>query len=302
MWSKIIAFVFAAIFLVGCEGIGSNSSTMSFTGNSGRTWHVVKVGHEAKFKADHAEVDIWVPKGVKNPPIMIYAHGGSGMMGSDQARVSMFRQRGFVTISFNAFNMNGFYGSWVSGNVLNDSKQQMVLTVMAGAYKYAITRKDWDTRNIFIYGQSNGAMAAINLPNELSLPSELSDSKHIRGIIAEGMAATGLGRPDPLTVPTRLYYGKQDEWGGGGVAWKRDSWRSLLTMEEWVKMLQNDGSDIKFVFYENAGHSFHYGDLESRWEQRGGVGGFSASLGAGEGVVEQYTKDIFRFVNRRMVK
>ena len=217
---------------------------------SGATLYFVKKGTEAKFESDHAEVNIWTPENVKKPPVMIYFHGGAGYRDDDKVRVSTFRQNGFATISFDAFIMNGQDDwKWVNRNVTNIGKQMMVNGVAKGAYEYALTRKDWDTKNIFVYGQSNGARVA------LMLPSVVSDPSHIRGVLAEGMPTIGLPYKDAI-VPTRLYYGKKDTWGGRhdeDFMWSR-VWRiTKVSVEDWVS---EQDEDVKMVFYANARHSF----------------------------------------------
>jgi dienelactone hydrolase len=262
---------------------------------SGATLYFVKKGTEAKFESDHTEVSIWTPKNVKKPPVMIYSHGGGGYGDSDKLRVSTFRQNGFATISFDAFIMNGQHDlKWVNRNVTNIGKQMMLISVAKGAYEYALTRKDWDTKNIFLYGHSNGARVA------LMLPSDVSDPSHIRGVLAEGMPTIGLPYKDAI-VPTRLYYGKKDTWGGRhdeDFMWSR-VWRiAKVSVEDWVS---EQDEDVKMVFYANAGHSFHYGDMKPISRNKGGKS-TTAFLGAGEGVLDKYTEDMFAFIQSRMVK
>ena len=265
------------------------------TVRSGATLYFVEDGSEAKFKADHAEVNIWTPENVKNPPVMIYFHGGGGYRSADKVRVSTFRQNGFATISFDAFIMNGQDDwKWVNRNVSNIGKQMMLNGVAKGAYEYALTRNDWDTKNIFVYGQSNGARVA------LMLPSVVSDPSHIRGVLAEGMPTIGLRYKDAI-VPTRIYYGDQDTWGGRhdeDFMWSR-VWRiAKVSVEDWVS---EQDKDVKMVFYANAGHSFHYGDMTPISRNKGGKS-TTAFLGAGEGVLDKYTEDMFAFIQSRMVK
>lgn len=119
-------------------------------------------GSVAEFKADSSDVQIWIPDGVKNPPVMLYAHGGSGYRGSDQARVSIFRREGFVTISFDAFLMNGFGDErWVNRNLTLTAKQKMLFEMLKGAYAYARAQKEWNAESIWLYGQSNGARVVL---------------------------------------------------------------------------------------------------------------------------------------------
>ena len=250
------------------------------------------------FSPTHHEVEIFDPGKGKKPPILIYAHGGSGYLGSDSERVSMFRQRGFATISFDAYKMNGLNPREVNQYYSLEDKQSPTLNVAKGAYEYALTRKDWDTRNIFVYGQSNGGRVAINLPGFVT------DASHIRGILAEGMSAGGLPNPD-LKIPTRVYYGKQDTWGGAVTMWTRRRHNNRpVSVEDWVAERRKAGTDIELVLYENAGHSIHYsGGFVQKTSSRGSKGfSFTAYLGAHNSVINQYEKDVFKFVDSRLAR
>ena len=105
------------------------------------------VGPVAQFEFDNSSTYIWSPDNIKLPPIMIYAHGGAGYRNSDQARVSMFRNEGFATISFDAFEANDFHDwKWVNRRITHKSKQKMIFGLLSGAYRYALKRKDWDIK------------------------------------------------------------------------------------------------------------------------------------------------------------
>ena len=72
--------------------------------------------------------------------------------------------------------------------------------------------------------------------------------------------------------------------------------------EQWVKSLQEEGSPIRFIFYENAGHSFHEGPLKKVTLGRANGISFTAYEGADEEVLEQYERDIFTFVNSNLMQ
>ena len=99
------------------------------------------VGPVAQFKFDNSSTYIWSPDDVKLPPIMIYAHGGAGYRNSDQARVSIFRDEGFATISFDAYEANDFHDwKWVNRRITLKSKQKMIFGLLSGAYRYALKK------------------------------------------------------------------------------------------------------------------------------------------------------------------
>ena len=165
------------------------------------------VGPVAQFEFDNSSTYIWSPDNMISPPIMIYAHGGSGYRNSDQVRVSIFRNKGFATISFDAYEANGFYDwKWVNRKLSNKSKQKMIFSILSGAYGYALKRRDWDTKNIFLFGHSNGGRVVV------AVQSAFKSIDNIRGIIAEGMATGGMPLSKCL-IPTFLAYGERDNWG-----------------------------------------------------------------------------------------
>jgi dienelactone hydrolase len=254
------------------------------------------IGDKSIFSPTDPLVQIHSPDTGAKPPVLIYAHGGSGFLSSDRKRVAMFRHRGFATISFDAYKMNGLDPREVNRHYSNYHKQSLTLNVAKGAYEYALTRKDWDARNIFLYGQSNGGRVAITLPRFVS------DASHIRGILAEGMSSSGLPSQD-LKIPTRLYYGKQDTWGGDSPMWIRTR-HNPVSVEDWVAECRKTGTDVELDLYENAGHSFHYhGGFMKKTSERGRSGfSFTAHLGAYGSVIIQYEKDVFEFVDSRLVQ
>ena len=263
-------------------------------------WKTVS-GSLAQFNHQDSLVKTWLPKNTTNPPVMVYAHDGAGFTEADGRRVSMFREHGFATVSFDAFRMNGLDDpKWINRNVSNIGKQRMIIQVLKGAIGFALDSDDFDTKNIFLYGQSNGGMAVVN-----ALECVSGDDK-IRAIIAEGMAAGGLGKPN-LKVPVRLYYGNQDNWGGvreDDFLWKRAArWmNNKISIEDWVIRQKNAGNDFKLVFFQGAGHSFHSGNLTAVERKLATGKSVTGYIGAENGVVSAYEKALFDFVNSRLHK
>lgn len=117
------------------------------------------------------------------------------------------------------------------------------------------------------------------------------DSKHVKGVFAEGLPTAGLGVPDELKVPVRLIHGKLDNYAGK----KEDEWRWLIKERcafngrvanfiqakgsalrcnydqnpndlqesaiEWYEAQKNKGADIENWWYENAAHGMFLGML-----------------------------------------
>lgn len=253
------------------------------------------VGEFAEFDPSHPSVEIWIPSGVKNPPIMVYAHGGAGYREDDRARVEMFRRNGFATISFDSYEMNGFDWNFVTRKVANSGKQNMIWGVFKGAVEYAAKNDSWDNQNIFLYGGSNGGRVVLYAGSELA-------NNNIRGIISEAPAATGYTLGD-FNIPTIIPFGKMDNWAGRSetdYVWTRTYPSSPISIEHWLKSLQEKGRPVKFIFYENAGHLLFEGPLKKVTVRRGDVIAFTAYQGADEEVLIQYERDVFTFVNKNL--
>ncbi|MEX2125986.1 MAG: hypothetical protein WD795_19000 [Woeseia sp.] len=208
----------------------------------------------------------------------------------------MFRRNGFATISFDSYEMNGFNDwNFVTRKVTNGGKQDMIWGVFKGAVEYASKNDGWDNRNIFLYGGSNGGRIVLYAGSEI-------ENDHIRGIISEAPAATGFTLGD-YNIPTIIPFGKLDNWAGRSetdYVWQRTYPNSPISIEDWVKSLQEKGRPIKFIFYENAGHLLFEGPLEKVIVRRGDAIAFTAYQGAGEGVLEQYEHDVITFVKNSL--
>jgi dienelactone hydrolase len=250
-------------------------------------------GPFASFDPNHASVEVWAPRGVPDAPIMVYAHGGAGYREDDRARVEMFRRNGFATISFDAYEMNGFTDwEFVTRRVTNGGKQDMIWGVFQGAAEHAAAGGAWDAGNILLYGGSNGGRVVLYAGTELGYSG-------IRGIISEAPAATGSVLGD-LSIPTIIPFGALDNWAGQSetdYVWTRTYPNSPISIEAWVRSLQEKQRPVRFIFYENAGHLLFEGPLKEVTVRRGESVAFTAYEGAGPGVLEQYERDVMSFVD-----
>lgn len=239
-----------------------------------------------------------MPKGDKKAPILVYAHGGAGYREDDRARVEMFRRNGFATISFDSYVMNGFDDwNFVTRKVANSGKQSMIWGIFKGAVEYAAKSDDWDNRNIFLYGGSNGGRVVLYAGSEIK-------NGNIRGIISEAPAGSGFALGD-YDIPTIIPFGALDTWAGKSdtdYVWKRTYPDSPTSIEDWVHAQQAKGRPVRFVFYENAGHLLFEGPLEKVTVRRGDSIAFSAYQGADEGVLEQYEHDVIAFAKSHLAQ
>ncbi len=249
-------------------------------------------GPFATFDPAHPSVEIWTPSGVAGAPIVVYAHGGAGYRDDDRARVEMFRRNGFATISFDSYEMNGFT-DWifVSRRITNRGKQDMIWGVLRGAVEHAAAGRVWDAGRIVLYGGSNGGRVVLHAGAELADPN-------IKAIVSEAPAATGYELGD-LPIPTIIPFGALDTWAGRSetdYVWTRTYPSSPISIEAWVRSLQEKRRPVRFIFYENAGHLLFAGPLREVTVRRGAEIAFTAFEGAGPGVVERYERDVMSFV------
>ena len=251
----------------------------------------------AVFDPDHPSVEVWVPSGISDAPVIVYAHGGAGLREDDRARVDMMRRNGFATISFDAYEMNGLEDwEFVSRRVTNSGKQNLIWGVFRGAVDHALQGDEWDNRNVFFYGGSNGGRVILYAGSEMS-------NEHVRGIISEAPAATGFALGD-YDIPTVVAFGKLDNWAGRSktdFVWTRSYPSSPTSIQDWVESRQAAGRPVEFIFYENAGHLLFDGPLQEVTVMRGDEIAFTAYKGAGEGVLELYERDVRDFVKANLV-
>ncbi len=274
-----------------CFGEEAPSVSLKEVGTRG--WFTV-AGPMAAFDSTSPHVEVWAPKARQKPPVMVFAHGGAGYRDDDRARVEMFRRNGFATVSFDAYEMNGLTDwEFVSRKVTNAAKQKMIWGVYEGAVAYAAGRDDWDGKNLFLYGTSNGGRVALYAGSQLAVD-------RVRGIISEAPAATGLPLGD-YEIPSIILFGKLDTWAGKSdtdFVWKRTYPNSPVSIADWVESMRNRERPVRFIFYENAGHLLFDGPLEKVTVKRGKAIAFSAYRGADDGVLEQYEEDVLTFAGK----
>ena len=93
----------------------------------------------------------------------------------------MYRNQGFATISFDAFEMNDFDDwRWVNRKIASNSKQRMIFSVLEGAFQYTLKKIDWDTEKIYLYGQSNGGRVVVAAQKQLT-PLQNIKGNNFRG-------------------------------------------------------------------------------------------------------------------------
>ncbi|NER13479.1 hypothetical protein GWK08_08530 [Leptobacterium flavescens] len=291
---KKLLFILLMILQTSGSEVISQTAELKEVGSRGR---YTTVGPFAIFDPHHESVEIWTPPNGQKVPVIVYAHGGAGYREDDRARIEMFRRNGFATISFDAYEMNNMDWKFVTRRVTNSGKQNLIWGVFKGAVEYAAKSDLWDSRNIFLYGGSNGGRIILYAGSELKY-------KNIRGIISEAPAATGYKLGD-LSIPTIIPFGKLDTWAGTSdtdYVWKRTYPSSPISIEHWVTAQQEKGHPVKFIFYENAGHLLFEGPLEKVTVKRGNSISFTAYQGADPEALKQYERDVIAFVKRNMVQ
>jgi predicted esterase len=250
------------------------------------------VGSSAQF----SESDKWVQISKhheKNNKLMIYAHGGAGMTDSDKKRVSLFKEWGFDTISFDAFAMNDLDGTWVNRNLTDGAKQNLIMNVMRGAIAFTLNQNAYT--DIVLYGQSNGAKVVINAVNPYD------PKPQIKLILSEAPPPSGNPLPLAMKTPTFLFFGEKDNWGGmreDDLMWSRKlSYLVGPSIKEWVTQQAETGHPVKAILYPNSGHSFHSGKLTPVPRNMAGIGTITGNIGASNEDRVQYEKDVKRIVS-----
>ena len=224
---------------------------------------------------------------------MIYAHGGAGMTDSDKKRVSLFKEWGFDTISFDAFAMNDLDGTWVNRNLTDGAKQNLIMNVMRGAIAFTLNQNAYT--DIVLYGQSNGAKVVINAVNPYD------PKPQIKLILSEAPPPSGNPLPLAMKTPTFLFFGGKDNWGGmreDDLMWSRKlSYLVGPSIKEWVTQQAETGHPVKAILYPNSGHSFHSGKLTPVPRNMAGIGTITGNIGASNEDRVQYEKDVKRIVS-----
>jgi dienelactone hydrolase len=227
----------------------------------------------------------------ENNRLMIYAHGGAGLTEADKLRVTLFKKLGFDTVSFDAFAMNELDGTWVNRNLTDRAKQDLIMNVLSGAIEFMLNKSNYT--DVVLYGQSNGAKVVINAIKKQE------DYQRIKLILSEAPPPSGYSLPLNTQIPTFLFFGERDNWGGTNekdLMWTRKYPHQQLSIIEWVEQQAIKGQPVKVIFYPNSGHSFHSGKLTSISRNMAGIGTITGNLGASVEDRMKYEDDIKRIV------
>jgi hypothetical protein len=279
-------------------------------------------GPLAEFDPCHKSVKVQKDFFGKKQPLMIVVHGGGGVDAATKNAVEAFRNAGFATLIFDAYELNGFYQGikfWGS-KAGNEARQRMIYKAALGAYAWAIKNQDIDNSQIYFHGLSNGANVVANLAGVV-------DPKHVKGIFAEGLPGMGLGLPDKINVPLRMVSGRLDNYGGAlETEWiwlrrercfvntadfihppgnslqcnaKTNAGNFTTAPLAWLEELKSKGADIDAWYYENAAHGIFFGPMQKNTIVYGADMKRYAWVGADTSAKSKLIEDIGKFHKSR---
>lgn len=285
-------------------------------------------GTLADFDPCHRSVQLSMPSLIsKNrggkPPIVIIAHGGGGVGGYERDFAKLMNQNGFAVLLYDAFEMNGL----TSGSDLllyqmrNSARQRMIYKATLGAYQWVLNNDKVDVSKIFVQGLSNGGSVAINMASS-------TDGKNLKGVIAEGAPAAGIGFPNEINVPLLLIYGSADVYGGtraddfmhlrGNTCLQNDYYelapkgfsencnRNLNSTDlmphplAWYEKVKSKSSDIKFELIDGGGHGMMFDSYSASVRPVAGGRSMYTSRGAGGDARARLTKLIIEFLESKL--
>ena len=281
----------------------------------------------ADFDPCHRSVSLVTPgffapkRGVK-PPMVLIVHGGAGVGGYERDFARLMNRQGYATLLFDAFEMNGLTpgSDLVQYQLSNAARQRMLYKVAHGAYKWVLRHEKIDASRLFVQGLSNGGSVSINLAGAV-------DPAHVKGVIAEGSPATGIGFPDALKVPVLLLYGAADVYGGvlptdfmhlrgnpcsmndafalaptgfGAICNKDVGYDKVMsTPLAWFEKTKALGFDVRFELVEGGGHGMMFSDFSTS-TRRIGYSVSYQSRGASANNRQQLQKLVVEFIESRL--
>lgn len=290
--------------------------------------HIKSVaGQLAEFDPCHRSVSLhspgfFAPKRGSKPPLVLIVHGGFGLSGYERDFARLMNQAGYATLLFDAFEMNGLTSGsdLVHYQLSNAARQKMLYKVAYGAYRWALGNEKIDANRLFIQGLSNGGSVSINLAGAV-------DPAHVKGVIAEGSPAAGIGFPDALKVPLLLLYGAADVYGGvlptdfmhlrgnpcpmneafamappgfGAVCNKDVGYdKAMPSPLAWFEKSKALGFDVRLELVEGGGHGMMFSDF-SMSTRRVGYSVSYQSRGASAADRQRLQKLVLEFIESRL--
>lgn len=285
-------------------------------------------GKLADFDPCHRSVQLNAPslfakKRGDKPPLVIIAHGGGGIGGYEREFAKLMNQNGFATLLYDAFEMNGL----TSGSNLllyemrNSARQRMIYKATLGAYQWILKNDKVDTSKIFVQGLSNGGSVAVNM-------AASTDGKSLKGVIAEGAPAAGIGFPNDINVPLLMLYGSADVYGGtraddfmhlrGNACLQNDydelapkgfsencnrNAKSTDLMPHplaWFEKIKSKGSDVRFELVDGGGHGMMFDSYSASVRPLSGGRSMYMSRGASADARTRLEKLVIEFIESKL--
>lgn len=285
-------------------------------------------GPLADFDPCHGSVQLSMPsffskKRGEKPPVVIIAHGGGGVGGYEREFAKLMNHNGFATLLYDAFEMNGLRSGsdLVLYQMRNSARQRMIYKATLGAYQWVLKNDKVDTSKVFVQGLSNGGSVAINM-------AASTDGKNLKGVIAEGSPAAGIGFPNEINVPLLMIYGTADVYGGtraddfmhlrGNAClqndyyelapkgfseachWNSNSTNLMPTPLAWYEQIKAKGGDIKFELIEGGGHGMLFDIFSSSVRHLSGGRSMYTSRGAGGEARTRLEKMVVAFFESKL--
>jgi dienelactone hydrolase len=285
-------------------------------------------GPLADFDPCHGSVLLSMPsvfskKRADKPPVVIIAHGGGGVGGYEREFAKLMNRYGFATLLFDAFEMNGLRSGsdLVLYQMRNSARQRMIYKATLGAHQWVLKNDKVDTRNIFVQGLSNGGSVAINM-------AASTDGKNLKGVIAEGSPAAGIGFPNDIRVPLLMIYGSADVYGGtraddfmhlrGNACLQNDyyelapkgfseachrnanSTHLMPTPLAWYEQIKAKGGDIRFELVQGGGHGMMFDSFSSSVRSLSGGRSMYTSRGADADARTRLEKMVIAFLESQL--
>ena len=280
------------------------------------------------FDPCHPSVQLGMPsvfakKRSDKPPVVIIAHGGGGVSGYEREFAKLMNRNGFASLLYDAFEMNGLksQSDLVLYQMRNSARQRMIYKATLGAYQWVLKNDKVDTSRVFVQGLSNGGSVAINM-------AAATDGKNLKGVIAEGAPAAGIGFPNSTNVPLLLLYGSADVYGGnypddfmhlrGNVCAQNErfdlapagfaescnlysnSTNLMPAPLKWFEQLQSKGADVQFELVPGGGHGMMFDHFASSVRKLSGGRVMYTSRGASSEARERLEKRVISFIESKL--